>query len=73
MTPEELMIPRYKVIGDYPNSPYKLDDIILLSKRSFHLTTTSYRNEFGETITSENYFSNDEIKKYPKLFLKINL
>lgn len=28
MTAKELMAPRYKVIADYPNSPYKVGDII---------------------------------------------
>lgn len=27
MTPEELLKPRYKVIADYPESPYKIGDI----------------------------------------------
>lgn len=29
MTPEQLLKPRYKVIGDYPNSPYKIGHVIL--------------------------------------------
>lgn len=29
MTPEELLTPRFKVIANYPNSPFKIGDILI--------------------------------------------
>lgn len=70
MQPEELMKPRYKVIADYFYSPYRVGDIIAVldNDRSVHLTTTHYRDEFGETVDMANYFNPKRLLDYPHLF-----
>jgi len=51
-TVEELMKPRYKVIADYPLSPYKVGDIITKPdiKDSVHLLTVPNRDDFGNKM-----------------------
>lgn len=64
---------QYKVIADYPHSPYKVEDIIemLPNNRSFHLTTIEYTDEFGENVRQQNWCAPAEILKYPHLFQPI--
>lgn len=73
MNTEELLVPRYKVIADYFYNPYKVGDIItvMYDDRSVHLTTTRYRDEFGEMVGQQNYMHPDELKKFPHLFKKL--
>lgn len=55
MTKEELLKPRYKVIADYPGSPYKIGDILFYMKSYStvsYLPTTTYCDKF---IRIENY------------------
>ena len=65
---------RFMVIADYPYSPYRINDIITMPENSgsFHLTTTSYRDEFGECVYQNNYSSLDNILKYPHLFRELS-
>lgn len=67
---DELLRPRYKVIADYFYNPYKIGDIItvLYDDRSVHLTTTSYRDEFGETVEQNNFFNPKRLEDFPHLF-----
>ena len=70
MSIEELLRPRYKVTADYFYNPYKLCDVITVEydDRSVHLTTTTYRNEFGETVEQANHFHPNRLKDFPHLF-----
>lgn len=69
---EQLMRPRYKVVADYFYNPYKVGDIIEgTDLERFHLTTTKYRDEFGEERESENYYTADYLEKYSNLFRKL--
>lgn len=56
---EQLMIPRYEVIADYPNSPYKAGDIITLS-------------DFDSGVWYKKYpprhFEQSDSDKYPAIF-----
>jgi hypothetical protein len=57
MTSEELQTPRYKVIADYPHSPYKIGDIITFDQRLW--------------INSDYKLADKSIDKYPHLFKKL--
>lgn len=67
---EKQLTKKYKVIADYPHSPYKIGDTIVLppNNRSFHLTTIEYTDEFGESVRQQNWNAPNEILKYPHLF-----
>jgi hypothetical protein len=70
MTPEELLLDRYRVIADYFYNPYKIGDIITVryADRSVLLTNTSHRDEFGETVNVDHYFHPNRLKDFPHLF-----
>lgn len=55
---EELLKPRYKVIADYPNSRFKLDEI---------LTQWIGNNYSGE----DKYFVISNVEKFPHIFSKL--
>lgn len=58
---EELLKPRYKVLGPYPNSPYKVGDLVERNPQgSTYLIT--------KTGQSENYAFESELEKCPNLF-----
>ena len=69
---EALLLDRYKVINPYPNSPYKVGDLIVYSpmRSSFHITTTSYYQD-GELIKADNYVPVVELENYTNLFHKL--
>ncbi len=69
---KELLEDRYKVINPYPNSPYKVGDLIIFSpgRTSFHITTTSYYDE-GAIIKSENYAHLNDLEEFSNLFQKL--
>ena len=60
MTIEKLMIPRYKVIATYPNSKFKVDDV--LTEQDFEGNIWFAVERFGEAVHK------DEINLYPHLF-----
>lgn len=71
MTTEQLLIPRYKVIADYPASPYKVGEVLIFweisqgydeSKRPITLDLQDSGLEFQRMVNEE------EFKKYPHLF-----
>lgn len=68
---EKLMKPRYKVIADYPHSPYQVGEQIEFSDsgNGFHCTTTRTWSSMEEDmVDSQNYFHIDKLPKYPHLF-----
>lgn len=71
MKKEELMQPRYKVIANYPGQPVAIGQLLndRLSE-SFHITTT-YSFEGFELVPCANWVNEDEVKKYPALFKKL--
>lgn len=76
MTPEELLSPRYRVIADYPFSPYKVGQLVSQSGKtsvypSFLLTVVFYENDDGKKIATPNWSLIEYIEKYPHLFKKL--
>lgn len=61
MTPEELLIPRFKVISDYPESPFSIGDIL---KYNSVLDKYIYFYEDGDVISINP-------KYYPAIFKKL--
>jgi len=71
MTVEELLMPRYKVIADYPHNPYKVGDLLEeFTKTAFKLTVTYNGNSMDET--QANTYPASAIEKMPHLFRKLN-
>lgn len=68
------MAKQYKVLADYPLSPYKMGDVITIedTDETFHLVTTFYRNEFGEKVPQKEFYPVEDIEKYQHLFSLIN-
>ena len=62
MTNEELLIPRFRVLADYPFSAFPVDAIITLNKKPFHEFNSKKVLLIGLI----------EFEKYPHLFQKIN-
>jgi hypothetical protein len=71
LTKEELLKPRIKVTGPYPHSPYQVGEQVKSVAGRWHLTTTAYRDEFGENIGQENYVAESTIAEYPNLFQRL--
>lgn len=72
MTPEQLLTPRYKVVADYPASPYNVGDILIFweisqgydeSKRPI---TLDLQEEHGWEI--QRRVDEEEFKKFPHIF-----
>ena len=71
MTVEELLMPRYKVIADYPHNPYKVGDLLEeFTNTAFKLTVTYNGNSMDET--QANTYPASAIEKMPHLFRKLN-
>ena len=71
MTVENLMMPRYKVIADYPHNPYKVGDLLEeFTNTAFKLTVTYNGNSMDET--QANTYPASAIEKMPHLFRKLN-
>jgi len=71
MTVEELLMPRYRVIADYPHNPYKIGDLLEeFTKTAFKLTVTYNGNSMDET--QANTYPASAIEKMPHLFRKLN-
>lgn len=64
-TVEELKMPRYKVIADYPNNRFSVNEIINLEKYS-----GGYRYRWAEDWGMDN-IDESELKEYPHLFKKL--
>ncbi len=64
MNTEQLLKPRYKVIADYPFSPYKVGELVKegSSRCPYYITTVNH--------ISYN-FDTEEIENYPHLFRKL--
>jgi hypothetical protein len=65
MAPEELMKPRYKVIALYPNSPFKIGEVLELGKDEYDAWVYLYDYD-GVDLWHESYFNS-----YPHLFKKL--
>jgi len=70
MSIEDLLKPRYKVIADYPNSPYEIGDL-LTNNGSFLITITHFWDEWGELQKQKNFHEESDVLKYPHLFKKL--
>ncbi len=62
----EEQTPRFEVIADYPNSIYKVGDILELVRN----TTNKYFHTDQDAIVG-NFFTESELLKYPHIFRKL--
>ncbi len=67
LTKEQLLQPRYRVIADYPFSPYKNGDIIE-PKDGYWIASRVQSFEAFELRTVEHSFEERELTKYTNLF-----
>jgi hypothetical protein len=71
---EDLMKPRWKVIADYPNSPYKVGDLVQLTDlgTTFLCTTTKeWDNANLDIVDNNRYFHIEYLEKWNHLFQKL--
>lgn len=64
MTAQELMVPRFKVIADYPYCPVKVNEQLENVTESLYVIS-----KVGE---NENIWHLSEIEKFPHIFKKLN-
>jgi hypothetical protein len=70
---EELLKPRYKVIADYPYSPYKIGDVVSFEKnRNASICQPPHYNEFsGMNEVIDHMTTAHEFDSFPALFKKL--
>ena len=69
MTPEELLIPRYEIIADYPNSPFKKGDILY----RFTWDGEGCVYTTSPDILLTGYFCNEKtVERYSGIFRKLS-
>ncbi len=74
MTIEQLLIPRYEVLSDYPHSPFKKDQIIVFN--AYNIRTVK-RKKVKVYSTAEELFDiyvsmeEEYFDKYPSIFRKV--
>ena len=66
MTEQELIIPSYEVIADYPKSPFTIGDILSLHESNHNKVYTTSWEETKKRISPE------DIGKYPFIFKVID-
>lgn len=69
MTPEELLIPRYEIIADYPNSPFKKGDILF--KHTCEGADGYVYVIPHDFITSGSLTYECDVERFPKIFRKL--
>jgi hypothetical protein len=70
MTVKELLKPRYKVIADYPSSPFKVGEILSLIYRHYSELRDVYITksaEYEDIVWEDDFFDS-----YPHLFKKLD-
>ncbi len=73
MSEQELLQPRYKVIADYPYSPYTIGSLMEDTGTRFLLSRTNCYDDFKmDIVEQDNYVSEETILKYPHLFKKLD-
>lgn len=70
MTPEQLLIPRYKVIADYPGSDFKVGQIIELENE----ITGEFSSVWNYNIYGPSpwVYSQSDFDTYPAIFRRMN-
>jgi hypothetical protein len=70
MTKEELLKPRYKVMANYPYTPFGIGDIITLKDEQEQVCLINHQHidEFGVRKNANSIFSIYELNNYPHLF-----
>jgi len=63
MTAKELLIPRYQVIADYPNSPYKIGAI---AKGNECLVNPECLDKYPHLFRKLNWWEHRKIEEMPK-------
>lgn len=71
MTNEELMTPRFKVIGDYPNSLFKIDEILTGDERIYCDENSKRYSDFPNIFKPLEWWEERNIEDLPK-YLKFN-
>jgi hypothetical protein len=64
MTANQLLIPRYIVIDNYPDSPFKVGDIITYVRE--------VAQAYDQWEIAGKQFTSNGINKYPNIFRKLN-
>jgi hypothetical protein len=69
-TIDHLLTPRFEVIGPYPNSPYKVGDIMNNhGSDGFHITTTNEWSEMhNDNVNVHHHVPVKRFLEYPNLF-----
>lgn len=67
LTVEQLLQPRYRVIADYPFSPYKVGDIIEPYEGQFPVLNIPGHDLLGRIKTTQYGLPITEAEKYPNL------
>lgn len=70
MTPEQLLIPRYKVIESYPKSPFKIGDI--LYKYEFEDTYNYCYSTNPDILLQGTTGDKRDVENFPKIFKKMS-
>lgn len=71
MTNEELMTPRFKVIEDYPNSLFKIDEILTGNERLFCDKNSERYSDFPNIFKPLEWWQERSLEDLPK-YLKFN-
>lgn len=66
MTNEELMTPRFKVIDDYPNSLFKIDEILTNNERIFCDENSKRYSDFPNIFKPLEWWEERELTDFPK-------
>ena len=66
MTNEELMTPRFKVIDDYPNSLFKIDEILTGNERIYCDENSKRYSDFPNIFKPLEWWEERELEDLPK-------
>lgn len=69
MTKQDLLKPRYKVISDYPESPFEINEVIdgnILVTAPIGLNEPKYASDFPQIFKELQWFEEREEKDLPK-------
>jgi len=66
MTNEELMTPRFKVIGDYPNSLFKIDEVLIGDERIFCDENSKRYSDFPNIFKLLEWWEERNLEDLPK-------
>jgi len=65
MTPEELMMPRYEVIADYPYNPWLVGEVLSVDEKGELVGQTTGYPDYAYMITEK------DVAHYPSIFRRL--